>query len=809
MFGKSKIRSGRSQSLTKISYWSSRILEDNNMQRKLIRVFLIIVFIFTLLPLVQFIPAQAQGSVATPTSTPISTQTDSPNSAVTPTPTVVQFSNPNVVTFAQLRKTKTDDIMLTGPYDTDGIGFSLPANWALVAGTQLDLLVGVSFNTNTDNQNQADVVVIGGGTLSILLNDVLLQTLQLNELGEIETKISIPMEAFNAVSSDGLHILSFVLESSESCRFYGQNTTVYVHQTSFLTLPHEIVEPSTSLANFPRPIFQNSFIPDSALIIVPDQPSSTELQAALTTAASMSKFSSGEMILDMTTFSKFENVDASKNHLIFVGKAASLTSLAELKLPLPLINGQFQLPSDSPDDGLVEMILSPWSDSHVILVISGNTDQGVDKAAQAVSTGIIRSNQSDNFAVIQQVSLEPPNSPQTVDRTLADLGYEGRTFGNRGFNAAYYDFNIPVGMSVSPDSYFEMVYGHSKLIDYNSSEIVVLLNNQPIGSVRMSDTTADLPTNKVKIMIPPSIVTSGNNYLVVQVYLVPLDDCAPPDIQGLWVNIWPESTLHIPQTASPASPFALQKLSNFPEPFTFNSVLDTTAFVLEHDNLDSWRNALQIAAYLGWQSSGPVIALSAFYGDEIPTTERSNYNLLVVGKPTQIPFMNEVNDYLPAPFLTGSDKASEGNNFQVTYQIPPDSPLGYLEIIQSPWNPNNIVLAVLGNTPEGINWAASALLDTMRWQLSGNFAVLNGKQIFSADTISSYVTVDNNSTPIPNVLAVPTSVNLAISPATQQNWIVPTLIITIVLIIMTLAFVIIRSWMRNRTRRSSRVEKES
>ena len=66
-------------------------------------------------------------------------------------------------------------------------------------------------------------------------------------------------------------------------------------------------------------------------------------------------------------------------------------------------------------------------------------------------------------------------------------------------------------MSVNPDAYFEIVYGHSSLMDYNSSQIALLLNGQPIGSVRMNDTTASLPTNQLKIMIPPAAIKPGDN----------------------------------------------------------------------------------------------------------------------------------------------------------------------------------------------------------------------------------------------------------------------------------------------------------
>lgn len=757
------------------------------MRRALSKSFLSIVVCLAFLTSVMAMPAEAQGSVDTPT----------------PTTGVVQLSNPNVVTFSQLQEKNTGDIILNGPYESAGIGFALPANWGLEAGTQLDLIYGVSFNA--DVQSSSDIILLGGGTLSVLLNDVLLTTIQLKNLGEVETRISIPLAAFEETRSDEFNVLSFVLESAESCRLFGQNTTVYIHPTSFLTLPHEIVRPSTDLVNFPRPIFQNSFLLDSALMVVPDQPSASELQAALVTAAGMSKLSSNELELEIITLSQFRNEDARNSHLIVVGKAASFPFLEGLHLPLPVRAGQFQI-NDSTNDGLLQMIVSPWSNSHVILVVSANTDQGVVKAAQAVTTGVIRSNSSENLAVIEKVNFDLASDSQAMDRTLADLGYVHRTFDDRGFNAGYYDFYIPVGTNISPESYFEMVYGHSALIDYDSSQIVVILNNQPIGSVRMSDASAELPTNKVKIMIPPSVVRPGENYLVVQVYLVPIDECAPPDIQGLWVNIWSESTLHIPQLAAPASPFSIQRLSEFPEPLIYSPILDSTAFVLERNDVKAWQSALRVAEFLGWQSSGPVVALSVFYDDELPMTERSKYNLLVIGKPSQMSIVSEVNDYLPAPFSIGSDNASEDNSFQVIYQIPVDSPRGYLEIIQSPWNPNNILLTILGNTDQGVSWAASALTGAMRWQLAGNFAVVDDQQVFTTDTISNYRSVGNDSTPVPDVEIVPTNANISpllpsSPPTNQQDWVTSVLFVTVALIVLILAYVIIRNWLRNRIHR--------
>jgi hypothetical protein len=233
--------------------------------------------------------------------------------------------------------------------------------------------------------------------------------------------------------------------------------------------------------------------------------------------------------------------------------------------------------------------------------------------------------------------------------------------------------------------------------------------------------------------------------------------------------------------------------------------LDNTAFVLLHNDLESWQAALKIASFLGTNANGPVVALKVYYGDDLPEAERSKYNLLIIGRPSQMPIMGEINDTLPIPFLDGSDVLADGN-FQVTYRIPSDSPVGYMEIASSPWNSDNVILAILGNTAQGLSWATSSLIDPdLRNRLAGNFAVINDKQIITTDTRLS-PTINSSPTQAAEIVVVPPSVSNVSPLATQQQytWIFPAIIALVVLIILLLAFVAIGSWSRNRTRSISK-----
>lgn len=715
----------------------------------------------------------------------------------------VQPADPDFVSLDMIGQ---GEIQLIGPLDSNSFSFALPADWQLKAGAQLDLLIAVSFNSTVQSQlalgtpSVNNTFVTGGGTLAVYFNNTLLGVISLNQAGEIERALPIPSAALVPVRTDGRMLVNFVLDSRFAC-YLNNQLSLTIHATSHFILPHDSVVPSTSLANFPQPIYQGSFIPDSALLIIPDQPSAMDLRDALTVAAGLGNLSGNALSLDMTTVGQLTSDQESANHLIFIGKASSLPDLQKFKLPVPVTDGQFQVVGGNPDDGLIQMINSPWSAAHVILVISGNTDQAVLKAAQAIGTGSLLPNRFPNVAVVQQVQTTPVSSPQPVDQTLADLGYPtGRLFNHFGVDTAPYRFYIPAGWTVASDANFQLVFGNSQLLNYDRSGIVVLLNNIPIGSVRMSDTTAALANNKVQISIPSSAVVTGYNELAVKVNLVPLADCTPPNLQSLWVQIWPESTLHLPLNPTPLNPVSNLSLANYPEPFVYDPVLGNTAFVLPQNNLTVWREAMQIAAYLGWSTNGPLFDLSVFYGDQVPAAERTTHNLIVIGQPNQMPIVNELNNSLPVPFSDGSNVPAAGN-FQVTYRISPDSPMGYIEMMTSPWNTKNIVLAVLGNTAQGVSWATSALIDSrLRPQLAGNFDVINDTQIVTTDTRLSSVVANatpNAPTQAPSVIAVSPAVQPSTSAA-RPGWILPALVVLVVLIVVVVAVASFGRWSRRR-----------
>jgi hypothetical protein len=430
------------------------------------------------------------------------------------------------------------------------------------------------------------------------------------------------------------------------------------------------------------------------------------------------------------------------------------------------------------------------------MVISGNDDSGTLKAAQATSTGVLRSSESPNLAIVDVIQDELIQATVPLDQTLADLGYGGNQLDDYGVNSATFTFYVPPGQTTSPDDFFELSYTHSALLNYERSGTVIILNGDPIGSVRFEEETAAQTINLARFTIPSNLVLPGNNTLEIRTTLFPLDICINPDSEGLWLMIWEESRLHMQLIPTFANPVAILDLDVYPAPFNLNSTLTTTAFVVQRNDPNSWRTAMLIASFLGDRANGAITTLSAFYADEIPEAERGKYHMLVVGQPTKLPILEELNEFLPAPFSGESDIASE-ENVQVIFRISPNTPIGYIQLITSPWNEDNIIITVLGNTPEGLAWAGSALGDSpLRSRLAGNFAAINDQQVVTADTRLSPLSPEIDATLTTGIEPVPPDVSVTAYEAERPSWIVPGIITSIALAVLILLGAIIANWRR-------------
>jgi len=545
---------------------------------------------------------------------------------------------------------------------------------------------------------------------------------------------------------------------------------------------------TTDLRLLPRPIYQpNLTTPGAASLVVPDAPTADEMKAALIVAAGFGRMSNGELALSFLTASRFSATAWANQDLIFVGKPSAFPMLAQASLPAPSSGAGYTLSEMQPEDGILQMAVSPWDKTHVVLVVGGNTDAGVIKAAQALSTGNIQTGSNPSLAIVAGVraggstvaggggSLIPPST----DRTFRDINYE-RKFVTVSQSQVDYQFDIPPGYYVGEGPYLDLVFGNSTLLDYTSSNLEVYLNDHYIGSSRFSDGTVGGGT--LRISIRPSFFVTGTNLITILVNLSPLAGAAEGSFVG--ARIENESLLHIPLEPATISVSDLQNLGNYPYPFINDPALANVAFILPQQDLAAWEVAVQIAFNLGRSANGAPFDLAIAYDGQIPEEVRRNHDLIIIGLPMELAIITELRDALPAPFEEGSNVAIL-TNLPVEYRLPQGVELGYLELLNAPWDSARTTLAVLGNATGGVQQAGGALTrSALRSRIKGNFALINGETISSTDTRTGPVveSVVSGTTPPPSVAALSTEMAPVQPPsvsAASRDW-VPVVVIGLV-----------------------------
>jgi hypothetical protein len=191
--------------------------------------------------------------------------------------------------------------------------------------------------------------------------------------------------------------------------------------------------------------------------------------------------------------------------------------------------------------------------------------------------------------------------------------------------------------------------------------------------------------------------------------------------------------------------------------------------------------------------------LQAVYADEVPQQVLDQNSLIVVGRSSTVPFLAQINDQLPAPFDFENDTASE-SNMQVVYRIPSGMSVGYLQLLNSPFNIEKPILVLSGNSDDGLTMAGNTLtIGDFRRQLTGVFAVTNGTQIATANASSMFSAVGTLVPPGNSIVTTPLpSSSPAPAALTPPGWLLPLLVASGIAILLILGLVIISAFSRRR-----------
>jgi cellulose synthase operon protein B len=633
------------------------------------------------------------------------------------------------------------DLRMRGPSDAAFFSFATPAHWTLSAPANLaldfDVVIpgdasnglAISASQPITSTGAAGTRNCVAGTLNVSMNDQFLGSFPLLRAGAQSLSVPIPANALTP-RADGRHSVFMAFDAPDRCGV-DQYPQVLFRGSSQIVINKTDGEVRGALANLPRPLFQQALEPDRAVIVVPDQPSANEIEAAMNVAAGFGQMTGGAMTVTLSAISAMSDEMWRDNHLILIGRPGNLPVIGVTQLPSAVEGARFE--AGSADDGVIQLAVSPYNRTKAALIISGNSDAGVAKAGRAASRGGLRPAGRANLAVVADVGASAPITGVVAsERSFTALGYNNLRAVGAGTNNFSYEFDAPDNANVSGEAYVELSYVHSALLDYDRSAVNVFVNDTSVGSIRLADSSTR--ASRTRVLIPAAAVRPGRNRMIVQTVMSPRSLTRNLAFDALWLAIQADSNLVIPFTGRDIPPAPVRpSLGIFPQPFLTQSDLSETAFVVPARNAAAWATAADIAFALGAQSVAGPMSARAMFADALDSNVRDARNLIVVGKASELAVMGELNTFLPAPFEGNSNVAVE-RNAGVAFRVGEGEPIGYLQTIQSPFNPTRNILLALGSTDSGLRWAGQALrIGERRSKLSGNLAVINEADISASE----------------------------------------------------------------------------
>ncbi len=335
--------------------------------------------------------------------------------------------------------------------------------------------------------------------VSVEVNSISVYGARLNDSNVERTRvvINIPSERFvpgpNRVSArfelrlreecdgDSSSARSAIVYNDTSLR-YGPPTTIpapdlrdFPAQFGSQTRPDAIInDPLTSLRGSPT-------VAVPLGVATPTDATPAERSAAGTV---MLALGAGRPTLPVEPRAVFLNdalAGAGTQNLIMVGRGASIPADALRDAPLRVVNGVWQQGNAAiaNDAGVLLMVTPPNDPRGRILIVSGNNDDGITKAATLLNTVNTGSFLTGQGAIITSV-MPPPTAPTGQTRyTLQDLGISGTAATVTGFGTHDINASFIVPGIINDVATIQIDFASAPTLEPRLSTVTALINDQP------------------------------------------------------------------------------------------------------------------------------------------------------------------------------------------------------------------------------------------------------------------------------------------------------------------------------------------
>ena len=458
------------------------------------------------------------------------------------------------------------------------------------------------------------------------------------------------------------------------------------------------------LQHYPRPLVQDSFIPETLYIVLPDNFGEGDLAALATIASSIGRGTGGDLELKVLRASEATPQQLADSNVVIIGKPQNNAFITELNnagvLPTNLFGGA-SLSGVSDNDGVLQLIPSTVNPKYSYLVVTGNSDGGVLKAAQTLSDPPVGISGTTFIAKTETQAIPEPAQEEDFSLRFSELGLTDRAiFGTGG----------DIGLTFYVPRNWEIQDGANLVINYSSgtndsateSAMNIYLNGLPIAAAEIDHSTV----GEKQLVIPlkqNQILPGSRNAIRIETIITQNGGCSLYNPLFAWMTVRDTSLLYIPYVEFTSEvklppivhplyylvnePTILYSLPAAPGQDVLNAMANLS-FILGTGLLDNQ------AGFEFLVSLNPDMDLSA-YGD---------VSAVIIGKPTDNNAIVKINDALPQPFIAGENSLTP-KNFAGRLRTNENVSIGVIQALPAPWNPFKVVTVITGTNDAGLIWA--------------------------------------------------------------------------------------------------------
>lgn len=700
----------------------------------------------------------------------------------TPFPEINTYSKISSFTFKEMGE---QNISLVYP-GTASVLADLPNNWAIYADISIiDLHYdyegnnGTQLSTTINNINPPPVKIFVNAYFAIEFIPVVGR--------DHHIRFPIPLSAINSTNPRKELDITFKFYSNDKnlCGYFG---TLTILNDSKMELHFIPMPPTRDAWTFPDILLQGSFLPETLLLILPDQYEDNDLTVAAQLASFIGSNRSGNIKFKAITASQATRETLSHSSAIIIGQPSQNALIYEIYkknvMPTRLENGAIRYYGNllTKSEGIVQLIPSYINNLYSMLIVSGNNNEGVYTAAQGLQKSkktftpdsIVYStslkvpyllhdpnnlgNYYSNVIIYKPTDIQPevnePSNKNDFIFTFAQQFFQTAIFYDPGLNHTELQFYIPHNWDIQPGAGLTVYYRYSPNINPKNSRIGVSLNGNPIGYLPINQVINDYVTSEITIN-PEDIIKGAVNNLEFNIDQLTDVGCYQFEPVREWLLIRNDSFLRIPY----------QESSNDPDnPITnpFNYLANGKLLIVmpQNSNSEDLSNLLTFAARLGAEViRSNTSNITVTHKADVDINQYFDFNFLVYGRPSQNNFLAKFNEKLPQKFAPNGDSLGPQPE-DIRIHMVQETDIGVIETLPLDENPSHGITILSGTTPLGIQFIIDNLASIFGRETGNLFYIgsngrISSNQVKTGDAVNQ---VTSSDAVIQAVISTPTPV---------------------------------------------------